>query len=255
MAAERLHDAVVARRQQRAAHGARGAIVLHLKLMLGVPAGVIADDRDDGDTVADRRVELERVETERAVAERGDDRELRPRELGGAPSTTMNRQRSAKAGGPPKRSVKSSRLPSSNTRSASLRQRVAPRRLGSLTPRGLSINRAGIPVSSLSRSTSFQRAERPMAAPAMISGLLAWPSRSSVRRMSTSSIGRGSADGAGACDAVVTPASSRSPGKLRCTGPGGHADASESARVISSPMRSALSTIHAALLTGRAAPT
>src|SRR5207249_6212158 len=82
MAAERLHDAVVARRQQRAAHGARGAIVLHLELMLGVPAGVIAADGDDRDTVADGRIELERVEPERAVAERGDDRELRPRELG-----------------------------------------------------------------------------------------------------------------------------------------------------------------------------
>src|SRR2546422_8985531 len=56
--------------------------VLHLELMLGVPAGVIADDGDDRDTVADGRVELERVEPERAVAERGDDRELRPRELG-----------------------------------------------------------------------------------------------------------------------------------------------------------------------------
>src|SRR5438445_12157977 len=82
MAAERLHDAVVARRQQRAAHGARGAIVLHLELMLGVPAGVIADDGDARDTVADGRIELEREDTERAVAEPGDDRDLRPPELG-----------------------------------------------------------------------------------------------------------------------------------------------------------------------------
>src|SRR3989449_8530959 len=44
--------------------------VLHLELMLGVPAGVIADDGDDRDTVADGRIELERVEPERAVAER-----------------------------------------------------------------------------------------------------------------------------------------------------------------------------------------
>ncbi len=50
-------------------------------------------------------------------------------------------------------------------------------------------------------------------------------------------------------------ASRRSPGRLRCTGPGRPPAAIWSARAMSTPMCAASSTRQAALVTGRAAPT
>src|SRR5438093_4207615 len=43
VAAECFHDPVVARRQELAPDGARGAVLLKLELMLGVPARVVPD--------------------------------------------------------------------------------------------------------------------------------------------------------------------------------------------------------------------
>src|SRR5215468_7566922 len=68
VAAERDRGQVVARRRELAAYGARGAIVLELELMLGVPARVVAHYRQHWKPRTDRRVKLEAVEAEGAVA-------------------------------------------------------------------------------------------------------------------------------------------------------------------------------------------
>ena len=50
------------------------AIVADLDLMLGVPSGIVADDDDQRETVADRSVELGEVVPEGTVPRDGDDR-------------------------------------------------------------------------------------------------------------------------------------------------------------------------------------
>jgi hypothetical protein len=72
---------------------------------------------------------------------------------------------------------------------------------------------------------------------------------------SGTSVGSCPCAAAAGAGASATFASSRSPGRLRCTGPGRPLAAMVSARAMSSPMLAALSTRHAALVTGRAAPT
>src|SRR4029453_12297484 len=73
VAAQRLHDPLVARRQQLAAHGPFGSALVDLQLGLRSPAWGVTYDRHDRQTVAQRRVELERVIAECTVAERRDD--------------------------------------------------------------------------------------------------------------------------------------------------------------------------------------
>ena len=89
-----------------------------------------------------------------------------------APSTSMRMKRhpGANAGGSPKRTEKSRRLPRSSTRSASARQVTAACSHGSFTPRGLSTGRAGIPVSAASRSTASRCGGRDMAGPSRMRG-------------------------------------------------------------------------------------
>ena len=47
MAAHARHDLVIARRQQLAADRTLAAVGIELDLMLGIPAGIVADDRDE----------------------------------------------------------------------------------------------------------------------------------------------------------------------------------------------------------------
>ena len=74
VAAEPLGDLVVARRQQLGCDDSVAAILPQLDLVLGVPTRVVAHDRDEGKSVAHRRIHLRRMKAERAVTHHGDDR-------------------------------------------------------------------------------------------------------------------------------------------------------------------------------------
>src|SRR5436189_105259 len=68
VAAERLAHAVVARLRERRGDLRPGAVEADLRVPDLAPGGVVADDEDDGEPVADERLELEAVEPEGAVA-------------------------------------------------------------------------------------------------------------------------------------------------------------------------------------------
>src|ERR1700759_5178660 len=77
VSAERGGDLIVARWQQFAAVHAIGAIVAALDLALGVPARVVAEDRDERQALPHRSLEFCDVEADGAVAEHGEHRRLR----------------------------------------------------------------------------------------------------------------------------------------------------------------------------------
>ncbi len=81
MRAKARGDRVVARRQQLAVACACRPVAAQLDLVLGVPAGVVADHRDIGKPVADCGVDLRAMKTEGAVAEHRHHARSRQREL------------------------------------------------------------------------------------------------------------------------------------------------------------------------------
>jgi len=112
---------------------------------------------------------------------------------------------------------------------------------------------AGTPVASLSRATAARRGPRAIAPPGRISGRRAAASSASACSTSAAEAATGaSRRGARAPSPVATFASSRSPGRLTCTGPGRPLRASSSAAETSSPRRAASFAIHEALQTGAA---
>ena len=72
------------------------AVLAQLDLVLGVPAGVVADDGDERQAVAHGGVELRHVEAERAVAHHGDDGRLG---VGGARGDRERDRGADRAGG------------------------------------------------------------------------------------------------------------------------------------------------------------
>ena len=171
----------------------------------------------------------------------------------GSAVTCTNRQPAGHAGARPKRSEKSSALPSSSTTSASARRALAPRSHGSLSPRGLSDGSAGTASDRASFWTAAQRRPRAIPGPATITGRLASVSAASAAVTSLARASAGGATATGAGLASGTFASSTSPGRLRCTGPGRPDCASARARATSCPRRAGSSAVHAAFVTGRAA--
>src|SRR3989442_782753 len=111
---------------------------------------------------------------------------------------------------------------------------------------------AGMPVAAVNRSSTARRAGLAMAGPRRMSGRRAASSSSITRRRSPSATGiepRGSM----ATRATLpspTFVSSRSPGRLTCTGPGRPFRATSSANAMSSPSLAASLATHEALVTG-----
>ncbi len=112
---------------------------------------------------------------------------------------------------------------------------------------------AGTPVASPSRATASRRAPRAIAPPIRMTGRRAAPSSASACSTSAAAAAPGgSRRGARAPSPAATFASSKSPGRLTCTGPGRPLLARSSAVAMSSPSRAASFAIHEALQTGAA---
>ena len=119
--------------------------------------------------------------------------------------------------------TKSGFLPSRARQSASREQWRAPgAATGSLNPRGLSIGSAGTPVASASRATASRRGPRAIAPPVMMTGRRAAASSASdLLHLRGRGRRRRLAPRRPRAVAPRRPcASSRSPGRLTCTGPG-----------------------------------
>ena len=136
-------------------------------------------------------------------------------------STWITRQPAATAGGCAKRTTKSGFFPSSTSRSACPSSGAARCSHGSLKPRGLSMGSAGTPVARLSRPTASRRGPRAIAPPSRMTGRRAAASSASACSTSAAVAAPGASRRAvRATSPAATLASSRSPGRLTCTGPG-----------------------------------
>ncbi len=169
---------------------------------------------------------------------------------------TTNRQAASTAGGSAKRSVKSCALPRSRIRSACRSTSAKAPRRGSLMPRGLSMGTTGTPSAASSCFSSARSPAWQSCGPASTSGRCASAraARTVAAAACVSSCGLGSkAAASGQSEGrSSTLSSSRSNGRLRCTGPGRPERAMRTASASSVPSVAAERATHDALVTGAA---
>ena len=148
--------------------------------------------------------------------------------------------------------VKSSALPSNTTRSARVATSRSAPRLASKSPRGLSRTIAGAPVAASSSASNLRPARLDNCGLAKMSGRSAAASEERILAQSASpSAARAIGLASGHLTALSSMrASSRSDGRLTCTGPRRPDSAMRMASPISRPRVVTLSAVHDAFVTG-----
>ena len=171
-------------------------------------------------------------------------------------SMTTQRQAASTAGGSPNFSVKSKALPSSTIRSARRIASTNAPSVASLKPRGLSMIAVGMRVASSMRASRSRPVRFAIAGPASRNGRCAAATMPRIASAAASFSVTGdaaNAPGSGhTTSAAATVASSRSDGRLRCTGPGLPERAMRIAFATSAPSVAVAFAVHDAFAIGAA---